>query len=142
MKGEHNIWKRWWLGLAYFNPVLPLYRNNPNDLLHKSLDWLLHLQIHVLVFIRSSIFHFSLSCLGKNYNLSLEVSKKLLITIYKFSTISVQYAIEGIFYRFYYVIARHCESILLLKCCFLLEKKRLYRFIKPQLLNFPNFQPG
>ena len=42
MKGKNNIWKRWWLGLAYFNPVLPLYRNHPTDLLHKSVDWFLY----------------------------------------------------------------------------------------------------
>ena len=41
MKGENNIWKRWWLGLANFNQVLSLYRNNPIDLLHKSVDWFL-----------------------------------------------------------------------------------------------------
>ena len=30
------------LRLAYFNPVLPLYRNHPIDLLHKSVDWFLY----------------------------------------------------------------------------------------------------
>ena len=39
MKEEKNIWKKWWLGLAYFNPVLPLHRNHHIDLLHKSVDW-------------------------------------------------------------------------------------------------------
>ena len=33
------MWKRWWLGLAHSNPVLPFYRNHPIDLLHKSEDW-------------------------------------------------------------------------------------------------------
>ena len=42
MKGKNNIWKRWWLGLAYFSPVLPLYRNHPIDLLHISVDWFLY----------------------------------------------------------------------------------------------------
>ena len=42
MKGENNIWRGWWLGLAYFNPVLPLYRNHPNDVIHKSVDWFLY----------------------------------------------------------------------------------------------------
>ena len=42
MKGENNIWRGWWLGLAYLNPVLPLYRNHPNDLIHKSVDWFLY----------------------------------------------------------------------------------------------------
>ena len=50
-------------------------------------------------------------------------------------------AIEGIFYRFYETICRHREFIVLLKCGYLLEKKRLHIFIKPQLLNLPNFQP-
>ena len=39
---KRNIWKRWWLGLAYFNPMLPLYRNHSIDLLHKSVDWFLY----------------------------------------------------------------------------------------------------
>ena len=42
MKGENNIWKRWCLGLAYFNPVLQMYRNHPIDLFHESEDWLLY----------------------------------------------------------------------------------------------------
>ena len=42
MKGEDNIWKGLWLGLAYFYPVLPLYRNHPISLLHKSVDWFLY----------------------------------------------------------------------------------------------------
>ena len=42
MKGKNNKWERWWLRLAYFNPVLPLYRNHPIDLLHKSVDWFLY----------------------------------------------------------------------------------------------------
>ena len=43
------------------------------------------------VFISKSIFHFSLSCLGKNYGLSLRVAKKLLSMIVKSSMISAQY---------------------------------------------------
>ena len=38
MKGKINIWKRWWLGLVYFSPVLPLKRNH----LHVSVDWFLY----------------------------------------------------------------------------------------------------
>ena len=48
MKEKNNIWKRWWLGLAYFSQYLPL---------------------------------------------------------------------KAIFYRFYEVICRHCESIVVLKHC-------------------------
>ena len=51
-------------------------------------------------------------------------------------------AIKGIFYQFYDVICRHCESIVLLKRCYLLEKNKLHTFIKSQFLNFPNFQHG
>ena len=84
MKGENNIWKRSWLGLAYLNPVLSLYRNHPIDLLHKLVEWFLcnsntglsgKVGAYVLVFISNSIFHFSLSCLEKNYDLSLKVAK-------------------------------------------------------------------
>ena len=42
MKEENNIWERWWLGLAYFNPVLTLYRSCPTDLLCKSVHWFLY----------------------------------------------------------------------------------------------------
>ena len=42
MKGKNNIWKRWWLELAYFSRVLPLYRNHPIDLLHILMDWFLY----------------------------------------------------------------------------------------------------
>ena len=42
MKGKNNIWERWWLGLAYFSPALPLYRNYPINLLHISVDWFLY----------------------------------------------------------------------------------------------------
>ena len=42
MKGKNIIRKRWWLGLASFSPVLPLYRNHPIDLLHISVDWFLY----------------------------------------------------------------------------------------------------
>ena len=42
MKGKNNIWERWWLGLAYFSPVLPLYRNHPINLQHVSVDWFLY----------------------------------------------------------------------------------------------------
>ena len=57
--------------------------------------------------------------------------------------ITAQYLpLRAFIYQFYDVICRHRESIVLPKRCYLLEKKRLHRFIKPQLLNFPNFQPG
>ena len=56
---------------------------------------------------------------------------------------SAQYfPLKAVFYGFYDVIYRHCESIVVLECCYLLEKKRLHRFIKPQLFNFHSFQPG
>ena len=42
MKGGNNIWKRWWLGLPYLNPVLPLYRNYPIDLFYQSMNWFLY----------------------------------------------------------------------------------------------------
>ena len=42
MKVENNIWERWCLGIAYFNPVLQLYRNSPNDAFCKSVDWFLY----------------------------------------------------------------------------------------------------
>ena len=42
MKEGNNIWKKWWLGLVYFNPVLPLYRKHPIGLLHKSVSWFLY----------------------------------------------------------------------------------------------------
>ena len=42
MKGKNNIWKRWWVELVYFSPVLLFYRNYPIDLLHISVDWFLY----------------------------------------------------------------------------------------------------
>ena len=42
MKGKNNVWKRWWLGLAYLSPVLPLYRDHSIDLLHILVDWFLY----------------------------------------------------------------------------------------------------
>ena len=42
MKRKNDIWKRWWLRLAYFNLVLLLHRNHLMDLLHKSVDWFLY----------------------------------------------------------------------------------------------------
>ena len=42
IKRENKIWKRWRLGLRYFNPLLPLYRTCPINLLHKSVDWFLY----------------------------------------------------------------------------------------------------
>ena len=93
--------------------------------------------------MQNSIFHFSLSCLDKNYDLGLKVAKKLLSILFKFSMISAQHLpMRAVFYRFYVVICRHCESIVVLKCCQFLEEKRLHRFIKLQLLNFQNFLPG
>ena len=62
------------------------------------------------------------------------------------------FPLMAVFYRSYDVVCRHCESIVLLKCCYLLEKKkrrcyllekkRRHRFIRLQLLHFQNFQPG
>ena len=114
----------------------------------KSQSWCLakvniNLKIHVLFFISNSIFHFGLSCLEKNCDLGLNIAKKLLSIIFKFNMISAQYLpLKAVFYRFSEVICRHRESIFLLISFYLLEKKRLHRFIKTQLLNFPNFQPG
>ena len=42
MKEENNIQKRWWLRLAHFSLVLPLYRNRPIDLFCKSVGWFLY----------------------------------------------------------------------------------------------------
>ena len=43
MKGKNNIWKKCWLGLAYFSPVLPsLYRHHTINLLDISVDWFLY----------------------------------------------------------------------------------------------------
>ena len=103
----------------------------------------INLQINVFVFISNSISHFTLSCLEKNYDLGLKVGNIFLSIIFKFSMVSAQYLpLRAVFYWFYEVICRHCESIVLLKRCYLLEKKRLHRFIKPHLLNFQNFQPS
>ena len=44
--------------------------------------------MHVLVSIGNSIFHFSLSCLGRKHDLNLKVAKKLLSIIFKFNMIS------------------------------------------------------
>ena len=136
MKGKNNIWKRWWLGLAYFSLVLPLYRNHPIDLHHISLEWFLYNG------------NTGLNCkvdawLEKNYDLRLKCSKKLLSIIFKFSMISAQYVpMKAVFYRFCDVICRHCESVVVLQRRQLLEKKRLHRFMKPQLFKFQNFRPG
>ena len=76
----------------------------------------INLQIHLLVFINISIFHFSVSCLEKNYGFCLKVAKALLSMIFKCSMISAQnLPLKAVFYRFYDVICRHCESIVLLK---------------------------
>ena len=70
------------------------------------------------VFIGNSIFHFSLSCLEKNYDLRFKVAKKLLSIMFKLSMILAQYlSLKAVFYRFYDVICRHCESVVALKCC-------------------------
>ena len=84
MKEKNNIWKKWWLGLAYFSPVLPLYRNHPIHLFHITVNWLLY---------NGST---GLNCkvdawLEKNYDACLKVAKKLLSIIFKFSMISAQY---------------------------------------------------
>ena len=69
-------------------------------------------------------------------------------TTLHFSVLMIEYLVAKIlplradFYRFYDVVCKHCEFIVVLKRCQLLEKKRLHRFIKPQLLNFRNLQPG
>ena len=111
MKGRNSTWKMWWLGLVYFSPVLPLYRNHPIDLLHISVDWFLYSG------------NTGLNCkvdawLEKNYDLRLKVAKKLLSIIFKFSMISAQYLpLKAVFYRFYDVICRDCASIFVLKHC-------------------------
>ena len=72
----------------------------------------INLQIHLLVFINISIFHFSVSCLEKNYGFCLKVAKALLSMIFKCSMISAQnLPLKAVFYRFYDVICRHCDSI-------------------------------
>ena len=64
----------------------------------------------------------------------------MLSMLFKFSMISAQnFPLRAVFYQFYDVICRHCEPVVLLKRCYLLEKKRLHRFIKTHLLNFQNF---
>ena len=141
----------WWLKLAYFNPALPVSENHFIDLLHKSVDRFLcngktdkvYLQINILVFISISIFHSSLSCLEKDYDLRHKSAKKKLSIILKLSMISAQcFPQRAVFYRFRNVICRNCKSVLLLKRCYFLEKKKLQRFIKAKLLNFQNCQPG
>ena len=119
--------------------MLRLCRNHPIDLLDKSVDWSLYngnigvngkadawlvnvnLYIHVFCFYSYSIFHFSLSCLRKAYDLSLKVAEKLLSIIFKFSMVSAQYLPLRTFF---------------------IDFIKLHRFIKPRLLNFPNFQSG
>ena len=115
MKGWNNIWKRWWLGLAYFSQVLSLYRNHPIDLLLKSVEWFLYngsiglngkvdallrsmfLFRYMFFFISNSTFHLRLRCLQKNYDLSLKVVKKVR-SIFKFSMISAQYVLMKAFF--------------------------------------------
>ena len=101
------------LGLAYFSPVLPLYTKPSHQFAPYisglvSIQWYhwprlqggclvkanINLQIDVLIFISNSIFHFSLSCFEKNYDLRLKVAKKLLSTIFKFHMISAQFFID------------------------------------------------
>ena len=97
--------------IAYFNPVLPLYRNHPIHLLHISVDWFLY---------NGST---GLNCkvdawLEKNCDLRLKVAKKLLNIIFKFSMITAQHLpLKSVFYQFYDVIFRHSESIVVLKHC-------------------------
>ena len=111
MKGKNNIWKRRWLGLAYFSPVLQLYRNHFIYFTHISVDWFLYNG------------NAGLNCnvdawLEKNYDLRLKVAKKLLSIIFKFSMISAQYLpLKAVFHRFYDVICRHCKSIVVFKRC-------------------------
>ena len=141
----------WWSKLAYFNPALPLYENHLIDLLHKSVDRFLcngktdkvYLQINIFVFTSTSIFHSSLSCLQKDYDLRHKTSKKKLSIILILSMISAQcFPQRAVFYRFCKVICSNCKSVFLPKRCYLLEKKTLQRFIKAKLLNFQNCQPG
>ena len=104
-----------------------------------------NLYIHVFVFISNSIFHFSLSCLVQNYDFSLKVAKTFLSIIFKFSLISVWYLpLRAAFYRYQIVSSPRVEInwIYCSNSCYLLEKKGLQRFIKPQLLNFQDFQSG
>ena len=103
--------------------------------------------MHVLIFISNSIFHFSLSFLGQNYDFSLTAAKKLLKhNIQMEHEFSLIFVIERSFFINFMTsfvdILLLSESIFLRKCCHLLEKKRIHWFIKHQLLNFPCFQPG
>ena len=47
---------------------------------------------------RFEISYFSLSCLEKNYDLSLKVTKNLLSIIFKFTMISAQYLLLSAFF--------------------------------------------
>ena len=38
---EENFIRRWWLELAYFSPMLALYRKHSNGLLYYPVDWFL-----------------------------------------------------------------------------------------------------
>ena len=90
---EKIIYKSWCLRLAYFNLVLPLYRNRPIDLLRKSMDW----------FLCNGNTGFN----GKVDAFSLKVAKKLLNLIFKFSMILAwHFPLRAIFYQFYNVIYR------------------------------------
>ena len=48
--------------------------------------------MHGLVFINNFLFHFSLSFLGKNYDVGLKVAKMVLSIVSKFNMISAQYS--------------------------------------------------
>ena len=125
MKGKNSIWKRWWLGLAYFSPVLPLYRNQPIDLLYngntglncKVDAWLREILIFRYTFWFLLETPFFISASVAQIKIMIYASKMLSI-IFKFSMISAQYLpLKAVFYRFYDVICRHCASVVVLKYC-------------------------
>ena len=134
MKGKNSMWKRWWLGLAYFSQVLPLYRNQPIDLLYISVNWFLYngntgLNYKVDAWLRWILIFrytfwflletpFFISASVAQRKIMIYVSKMLSI-IFKFSMISAQYLpLKAIFYRFYDVICRHCtDTVVVLKHC-------------------------
>ena len=132
----------------YFNPVLPLYRNHPIDFSMNQLEWdsgclvkvNVILQIHNLFFISNSIFDLSLSCLEKHYDLSLKIYKNLLSLIFKFSLLSAQCSPLSEFFIDF--MTSFVDVVLLVKSCYLLQHKILYRFIKSPFINFSNFQSG
>ena len=135
----------WWLKLAYFNPALPFYENHFIDLLHKSVDRFLcngktdkvYLQINILVFISISIFHSSLSCLEKDYDLRHKSAKKKLSIILKLSMISAQcFPQRAVFYRFRNVICRNCKSVFYLSVVIFQKRKNFRGLSRRSCLTF------